>query len=356
MQKLRYPPPGSAPATVVLPAGAENHPTKIFLIEYDAHSFTEKEVTDIDDLPGSLDNHKVTWINVAGLGTTELIQRLGQQFRIHPLAIADVFTLDQRPHLDEYDQQLFLLLQMVCSKDSELVFEQLSLLIGEHFVITFQEQATHDVFEPVRVRLREGAGNARYLRNDYLAYVLIDAVMDEYFPVAEKLGDAVTEMEEALLEQPTREDLKQLHEIRRGVALLRRAIWPQREILLRLLQDESRLLSERTKPFIRDTYDHSLALLDLLESYGDATMSFMDLYVSSLSMRTNEIVRVLTIVSTIFIPLTFIAGIYGMNFDRTASRFNMPELGWPFGYPLALLLMAVVAGGMLLYFKRRRWL
>ncbi|MBV9276081.1 MAG: magnesium/cobalt transporter CorA [Verrucomicrobia bacterium] len=357
MQKLQYPPPGSAPATVIVPAGAEKRPTQISLIEYDANSFVEKEVTNIDDLAESLDNHKVSWINVAGLGSIELIKQIGQQFRIHPLAIADVFTLDQRPHLDEYDRQLFMVLQMVYHDEkSQLVFEQLSLLIGEHFVITFQEEADMDVFEPVRARIRQGAGNVRYLRNDYLGYVLIDTVIDQYFPVAEKIGDAISEVEDALVEQPSREQLKQIHEIRRAVAHLRRAIWPQREILLRLLHDENRLLSERTRPFIRDTYDHSLALLDLLESYRDATVSFMDVYVSSLSMRTNEIVRVLTIVSTIFIPLTFIAGVYGMNFERSAGPFNMPELGWPYGYPLCLLLMAVVAGTMLLYLKRRGWL
>jgi magnesium transporter len=291
------------------------------------------------------------------LGSMELLQEIGQLFQIHTLAVADVLTLGQRPHLDAYDRQIFLLLQMVYhNEELELVFEQLSILVGERFVLTFQEEPGHDVFELVRTRLREGGGSARFLRNDYLAYALIDTVIDHYFPVVEKIGEAIEDLEETLLEKPTRENLRQVHEIRVALALLRRAIWPQRDVLLRLWHDDSGLFSDRTRPFIRDTCDHALALIDLLESYRDATVNFMDLYVSSLAMRTNEIVRVLTVISSIFIPLTFIAGVYGMNFDRTQSVLNMPELSSPIGYPVVLLLMAAVAGGMVLYFKRKRWL
>jgi magnesium transporter len=357
MQKLRYPPPGSAPTALAVPSGSESHPTSIKLIEYDAHSFVEKQVNSIDELFDCLQNHKVSWINVEGLGSTEVVQQLGQHFQIHPLAIADVFTLGQRPHLDAYQRQLYVLLQMVHhNQDLELVFSQLSLLVGDGYVITFQEEPAADVFEPVRVRLREGGGSARFLRYDYLAYALVDAVTDHYFPVVEKIGEAIEALEEKLLEKPNRENLRQVHEIRVALALLRRAMWPQRDVLMRLWHDDSGLLSDRTRPFIRDTYDHALALIDLLESYRDATANFMDLYVSSLSMRTNEIMRVLTVISSIFIPLTFIAGLYGMNFDRTVSVLNMPELGSPLGYPAVLVVMAAVAAGMLLFFKRKRWL
>jgi len=357
MQKLHYPPPGSAPTAIPVPSESESHPTQIKLIEYDAHSFVEKQVSTVDELADSLENQKVSWVNVEGLGSVELVQELGRLFQIHPLAVSDVLTLGQRPHLDAYDHQIFLLLQMVYSnQELELVFEQLSILIGEHFVLTFQEEPGHDVFEPVRTRLREGAGNARFLRNDYLAYTLVDTVLDHYFPAVEKIGEAIEGLEEALLEKPTRENLRQVHEIRGALALLRRAVWPQRDVLLRLWHDESGLLSERTKPFIRDTYDHALALIDLLESYRDATVNFMELYISGLTMRTNEIVRVLTVISSIFIPLTFIAGVYGMNFDRSRSALNMPELGSPIGYPAVLMVMAAVAGAMLLYFKRKHWL
>lgn len=355
MHKLHYPPPGSAPTAVSVPA--EAHPTSIKLIEYDAHSFVEKQVGAVDELSDCPENEKVTWVNIEGLGSVDVVQELGRRFQIHPLAIADILTLGQRPHLDAYDRQIFVLLQMVYQSDElELAFEQLSVLVGERFVLTFQEEAGRDVFEPVRKRLREGVGNARFLRNDYLAYILIDTVIDHYFPAAEKIGEAIDGLEESLLEKPTRENLRQVHEIREALALLRRAVWPQRDLLLRLWHDDSDLLSDRTKPFVRDTYDHSLALIDLLESYRDATVNFMDLYISGLSMRTNEIVRVLTVISSIFIPLTFIAGVYGMNFDRNSGPLNMPELSSPIGYPAILLVMAVVAGGMLLYFKRKRWL
>jgi magnesium transporter len=343
--------------TVPVPSKSEGHPTIIKLIEYDAHSFVEKEVSTVNELADSLDNDRVTWVNVEGLGSAEILREIGQLFQIHTLAVADILTLGQRPHLDAYDRQLFLLLQMVYHNDAlELVFEQLSILVGERFVLTFQEEPGHDVFEPVRIRLREGGGSARFLRNDYLAYALIDTVIDHYFPVVEKIGEAIEELEEALLEKPTRENLAQVHEIRVALGLLRRAVWPQRDVLLRLWHDDSGLFSERTRPFIRDTYDHALALIDLLESYRDATVNFMDLYVSSLAMKTNEIVRVLTVISSIFIPLTFIAGVYGMNFDRSQSVLNMPELSSPIGYPAVLVVMAAVAGGMVLYFKRKHWL
>ena len=357
MQKLRYPPPGSAPTAVPVHSESGSHPTNIQLIEYDAHSFVEKPVSAVDELLDSLENQKVTWVNIEGLGSVELVQEVGRLFQIHPLAIADILTLGQRPHLDAYDRQIFLLLQMVYqNQELELVFEQLSILIGDRFVLTFQEEPGHDVFEPVRTRLREGAGSARFLRNDYLAYTLIDTVIDHYFPVVEKIGEAIEGLEETLLEKPTRENLRQVHEIREALALLRRAVWPERDVLLRLWHDESGLFSDRTKPFLRDTYDHALALIDLLESYRDATVNFMELYISGLTMRTNEIVRVLTVISSVFIPLTFIAGVYGMNFDRSRSVLNMPELASPIGYPAVLLVMAAVAGGMLVYFRRKRWL
>jgi magnesium transporter len=357
MQKLRYPPPGSAPTAVAVPSGSESYPTVIKLIEYDAHSFIEKQVSAVDELIDSLENHKVSWINVIGLGSVELVQELGQRFQIHPLAIADVFTPGQRPHVDAYDRQLFLLLQLVYhNQQLELIFEQFCLLLGEQFVVTFQEVPGHDVFEPVRARLREGGGAARFLRNDYLAYALVDAVIDHYFPAAEKVGQAIDKLEETLLESPGPESLRQVHQIRAALALLCRAMWPQRDVLIRLCHDDSGLFSDRTKPFLRDTYDHALALIDLSESYRDATVNFMDLYVSSLTVRTNEILRVLTVISSIFLPLTFIAGVYGMNFDRTSSVLNMPELSSPIGYPVVLLVMAAVAGGMLLYLKRKRWL
>jgi magnesium transporter len=331
-----------------LPEQAGSKP-KLQLIEYDAHSFQEREI-ELSDLD-SIQSSRVSWINIGGLGDVETLQKVGEHFRIHPLALEDVFNTGQRPHLDEYDDQLFIVLQMAYEEtEGELVFEQVSLLLGKHYVITIQEDAAADVFEPVRKRLREGLGNARFLHSDYLAYTLIDAVIDQFFPLSEALGDSIESMEEELLTAPNRDKLEKIHEFRQVLAQLRRAVWPAREVLARLLRDESGLIAEKTKPFRRDCLDHVLAIADLLETYRDITTSFMDLYVSSLSMRTNDIMRVLTIISSIFIPLTFIAGLYGMNFAK------MPELHWRFGYPAVLIIMLAVASGMILFFKRKNWL
>ncbi len=349
MQKLRYNAPGTPPATLVPLPEQAGHKPKLRLIEYDAHSFQEREIDAIEDVLDSLHDSKVSWINVDGLGDVETLQKLGEHFRIHPLALEDVFNTGQRPHIDEYDDQLFVVLEMAYhAKEGELVFEQVSIFLGRHYVITIQEHSG-DVFEPIRRRIREGLGSARFLHSDYLAYALIDAVIDQYFPLSETLGESIEDMEEEVLAAPTRDKLQQIHEFRQALAQLRRAVWPTREVLARLLRDETGLIAERTKPFLRDCLDHVLAIADLLETYRDITTSFMDLYVSSLSMRTNEIMRVLTIISSIFIPLTFIAGLYGMNFG------NMPELHWSFGYPLVLTIMLAVALGMIAFFKVKKW-
>jgi len=230
------------------------------------------------------------------------------------------------------------------------------MVLGKEYLITVQEEIGSDVFDPVRLRLRQGAGNARYLKADYLAYALVDAVVDHYFPLSESLGESMEEFQETVLDAPTRERLKELHTFRGAIAELRRAAWPQRDVLGRLMRDETGLVDGRTKPFFRDCYDHSIAVLDILETYRDATRNIMDLYLSSLSIRTNEVVRVLTVISSIFIPLTFIAGVYGMNFDPSASGFNMPELRWQFGYLYAIGLMLAVAAGMITFFKLKKWL
>ena len=255
------------------------------------------------------------------------------------------------------ENQLFIVMQMAYeSEESDIVFEQVSLVLGKGFVITVQEEPGRDVFDPVRHRLHMGAGYARHMKSDYLAYALVDAVVDHYFPLIQSLGDSLEEFQQTVIENPTAKRVRDLHDFRYAMAELRRAIWPQRELLGRLLRDETGLLAPRTKPFIRDCYDHTVIMVDILETFRDSTRNLMDLYLSSLTIRTNEIMRVLTVISAIFIPLTFLAGIWGMNFDHSASPFNMPELGWRFGYPCALVFMLAVAMGMVLFFKRKRWL
>ena len=357
MNKLRYSKPGTAPATLVAPLDQEGRKPEISLIEYDAHTIQERKVERIEETFSSPENGKVSWINISGLGDVEILRQVGLNFRIHPLALEDMLNTGQRPKVEEYENQLFIVLQMGYStNDEDIVFEQVSMVLGKQFVITVQEEAGHDVFGPVRLRLQQGGGNVRYMKADYLAYTLVDAVVDHYFPLVESLGDSMEEFQERVLNDPTRERLRQLHDFRRAIAELRRAVWPQREVLGHLTRDETGLIEGQTKFFFRDCYDHTMIVLDLLETYRDATRNLMDLYLSSLSMRTNEVIRVLTVISSIFIPLTFIAGLYGMNFDRSTSGLNMPELGWRFGYLYAIGLMLAVAVGMILFFKRKKWL
>src|ERR1700722_9272174 len=331
MDKLRYPPPGTAPATIIVPPEYQGQKPVVSLIEYDAHSIEERKIETIDDLLPCLDNDKVSWINVDGLGDPDFFKRLGQHFRIHPLALEDLFNIGQRPKVDEYDRQLFIVLDMAYeNQKEEVIFEQVCLVLAENFVITIQEEDSGDVFDPVRQRLRDAAGNARFMKSDYLAYALIDAVIDQYFPIIESLGESMEDLQETLLDQPTRERLRELHEFKRLIARIRRAIWPQREVLGRLMRDETGLVAARTRPFFRDCYDHTVIMVDVLETFREATRNIMDIYLSSISIRTNEVMRVLTVISSIFIPLVFIAGVYGMNFD--------PKLS-PFGYLFAICLM-----------------
>jgi magnesium transporter len=357
MNKLRYSQPGTAPATLVASSEQKGQKPQVSLIEYDAHTILEKRVEQIDEISSCLENDKISWIHVGGLGDVELLKELGLVFRIHPLALEDMLNAGQRPKVEEYDSQLFIVLQMAYStKDGDITFEQLCIVLGERHVITVQEEAARDVFEPVRQRLRQGGGNLRFMKADYLAYALVDAIVDHYFPLIERLGDSMEEFQETVLDDPTRERLRQLHDFRHAIAELRRAMWPQRDVLSRLVRDETGLVDERTRSFFRDCYDHTVIILDLLETFRDTTRNIMDLYHSSLSIRTNEVMRLLTVVISIFIPLTFIAGIYGMNFDRSASSLNMPELGWRFGYLYAIGLMLSVAIGMIIFFKRKKWL
>jgi magnesium transporter len=357
MNKLRYSQPGTPPATLVVPPEQEGRKAEVSLIEYDAHTILEKKVEQIDEIFSCLESDKISWVNIAGLGDVEMLKQLGIHFRIHPLALEDMLNTGQRPKVDEYDNQLFIVLQMAYStKDNDIIFEQVCIVLGKQYVITVQEEAARDVFDPVRQRLRQGGGNIRYLKADYLAYTLVDAIVDHYFPLIENLGDSMEEFQQTVLDDPTRERLRELHDFRHAITEMRRAAWPQRDVLGRLMRDETGLVDERTKPFFRDCYDHTVIVLDLLETFRDAARNIMDLYLSSLSIRTNEVMRLLTVISSIFIPLTFIAGIYGMNFDRSASSLNMPELEWRFGYLYAIGLMLAVAVGMIIFFKRKKWL
>lgn len=359
----RHGPPGASPATLSphLVDGKTRRPA-IHVIEYDKDGIEEREVTDLAGLAGHLDNRKVTWINIDGLGDIEALTLLGEKFRIHPLALEDVLNTGQRPKVENAADYVFIVAQMVYQDKSRTICgEQVSFFLGKNFLITVQEEGDYDVFEPVRERVRAGRGTIRKAKADYLAYALLDSIIDHYYPVLEELGDAIEDLEDDLLDKPSREMIQKLHEHKRSLSQIRRFVWPLRDVVSALLHDPSGLIAEPTKIYLRDCYDHTVQLMDLVESYRELTSGLMELYHSSVGLRTNEIMRVLTVITSIFIPLTFIVGVYGMNFSPTDPSgkglpLNMPELYHPHGYIWLMAFMAVVAIVQLVVFRKMKWL
>lgn len=356
MIRFKYHAPGTSPATLVSLGDKEEQPVVIQLIQYDRETIFEGCLDSFEELMSRFDPTKVNWINIDGLSDIDLLRKLAKQFNIHALALEDVLNTTQRPKVEQYDDQFFIVSEMIYDGgDHQITVEQLSIFLGENYVITIQEEDKHDVFEKVRARLRAGRGSSRSMKADYLVYALLDANVDQLFPLLENIGDSIEDLEDQLIERPSRDMVRKLHSIKRLLLQLRRTAWPHREIFNTMIRDDSPLISKETKVYLRDCYDHITQIIDIMENFRDLAAGLMDFYISSLGFKTNEIMRVLTVISSIFIPLTFIAGIYGMNFD-TKSPWNMPELEWPFGYAYCLLLMGSVAGGMILYFKRRKWM
>ncbi len=363
MFKTRRSIPGSSPATLLphLVDGKAVAP-KITLIEYDRTSLEEREITDIGVLAEHLDNRKVTWINVDGLGDVETLRALGEMFQLHPLTLEDVLNTGQRPKTEVFPEYLFVIAQMVYQDDRRAICgEQVSLFLGKNFLITIQEEQDYDVFDPVRERIRSGRGALRKSKPDYLAYALLDSIIDHYYPVLEELGNAIEDLEDTLLESPSREMVHTLHGYKRNLTALRRFIWPLRDVVNSLLHDTSGYITNPTRMFIRDCYDHTIQLMELVESYKEVTSGLMDLYHSSVGQRTNEVMRVLTVVTSIFIPLTFIVGVYGMNFaprspDGKELPLNMPELYQPHGYAVVMGVMLLIAIIQLVVFRKLKWL
>jgi len=359
----RHSVPGSSPATLV-PHGPGEAGTKprIRVISYDAHGFEENEVNDPARLIAGIDSGKVTWINIDGLGDIEALQALAAKYELHPLALEDVLNTGQRPKVEEFQDHLFIVAQMVYQdKGLKICGEQVSLFLGKNYVITVQEEPDYDVFNPVRERLRAGRGAIRKSKADYLAYALLDSIIDHYFPVLEDLGNSIEDLEDGLLENPERSMILKLHEHRRSLTQLRRFVWPLRDLVNALLHDNSGMVKAPTKIFLRDCYDHTVQLMDFVDSYKEITTGLMELYHSSVGLRTNEVMRVLTVITSIFIPLTFIVGVYGMNFapEPPADRslpLNMPELYHPHGYIGVLGVMLLIAIAQLIYFRRKKWL
>lgn len=356
MIRIKYHTPGTPPATLVPQGETSDQPTSITLIQYDEETIFEGRFDTFEELMTRYDSTKINWIDIDGLSNVELLRKLGEQFHFHPLALEDVLNTSQRPKVEQYGDHFFIVSEMVYEDSrNRIAVEQLSLFLGKNFVITIQEECSRDVFEKVRARLRAGRGFARKMKADYLAYALLDSIVDELFPILETVGDGIEEIEEELLARPSKESLRKLYESKRMLLQLRRAAWPQREVFNTLIRDDSGIISRETQVFLRDCYDHTTQIIDILESFRDLSAGLMDVYLSSLGFRTNEIMRVLTVISSIFIPLTFIAGVYGMNFN-TDHPLNMPELNWPYGYLICLAVMGIVALSMVVFFKRKNWL
>jgi magnesium transporter len=348
---------GLPPGTLIHIGEKKTEKVNITVIDYNEERIEERVVKKIDECYPYCEKPTVTWINIDGLHKVNIIEKIGTQFKLHPLLLEDVLNTDQRPKMEDFEHYLFIILKMLLheTKLNDTSYEQVSIILGPNYVITFQERGG-DVFNSVRDRIRNGRGRIRKMGSDYLAYALIDAIVDNYFVVLENIGEKLEGMEIDLMENPTPQTLQKIHKLKRDMIFLRKSIWPLREVVSGLQRLESELIKEGTGIFFRDVYDHTIQVIDTIETYRDMLSGMLDLYLSMVSNKMNEIMKVLTIIATIFIPLTFIAGIYGMNFDPDASPLNMPELGWYWGYIMAWAAMIVVVILMVIYFKTKKWL
>jgi len=299
-------------------------------------------------------DYPVVWIDMDGLGNLGAIRSLGEEFDLHGLALEDVVNVHQRPKAEDYESALFIVLRMPTT-GSRVGTEQMSLFVGDGFVLTFQE-TPGDWFEPVRNRIRDPRSRLRTNGPDFLAYTLIDAVVDAFFPILEDLGEQLEDLEQDIMEDPRHEHVPLIHKFRRDMLMVRRAVWPMRELINGLLRDDHPSIDAKTQLFLRDCYDHTVQLMDMVDTNREIIAGLIDMHLSAASNRMNEIMKVLTIIATIFMPLSFIASLYGMNFDPAKSPWNMPELEWHFGYPIVITAMLSVAGAMLIYFRRKGWL
>lgn len=340
---------GLPPGSLVHVGRRHSETVRISAMDYSQAGMEERTLSTVGECLPFRDTATVTWINVEGLHDVGIVAAIGNLFDIHSLTLEDVLNTNQRPKFENLGHHFFIVVRMIYQTTDDIVAEQVSMVVGPNFVITFQE-APGDVFEPVRDRIRSGKGKIRRMGSDYLAYALLDAVVDGYFPVLESLGDDVEHTEDSLMSSPDTETLQAIYRLRNEMIFLRRSVWPLRELVAGLARDDSPLIQEGTQRFFRDVYDHVVNVIDTIDSYRELVSGMLDTYLSSVSNRMNEVMKVLTIIATIFIPLTFIAGVYGMNFQ------HMPELGWRWAYPAVWGVMAGIAISMVAYFRRRRWL
>ena len=343
---------GLAPGTLIHMGRPRAGATKVDMVEYDETRLERRPVTSLDHCLIQKGVPTVSWVNVEGLSDLEVLRHFGSCYGIHPLVLEDILATDQRPKAADYGEYLYVVLKMIALDDAtgEIKSEQVSLVLGQNYLISFQEGLEGDVFEQVRARLDNEKARLRGMGPDFLLHALLDVIVDHYFLVLEKLSDRIEEIEDELIENPTTATVQAIYQLKRQMLFLHKAFWPLREVASSLQRRDSQLIRDTTVIYLRDLYDHTVQVLDTLETLREMLSGMLDIYLSSVSNRLNEVMKVLTIITTIFMPLAFVVGWYGMNFK------HMPELDWVYGYPIVLVLCLVMAGGMLLFFKRKRWL
>ena len=342
---------GLPPGTLVHIGDKKTEKTEIKVIDYNSRNLNEFVCKKVDDCFSYSKKNSVSWLNIDGVSDIDIIEKIGKNFNIHSLVLEDIVNTDQRPKLEDHEKYVFIVLKMLHYDEvkHETKVEQISFILTRSCVISFQEMKG-DVFDAVRERIRSNKGRIRKMGPDYLLYALIDAIVDNYFVILEKIGERIENMEEILVDDPSPKTLQNIYNIKREMVFIRKSVWPLREVISGLVREESRLFRKTTNVFLRDVYDHTIQVIDTVETFRDMVSGMLDIYMSSVSNKMNEVMKVLTIFAAIFIPLTFIAGVYGMNFE------NMPELGWQWGYPMVWIAIIIVSVSMLLYFKHKKWL
>lgn len=352
---------GKPPGTLIFVGDQKIEKQEIYMLEYNEQDITEtkyktaefdaiknREILETDDL--------TNWIDIVGLHEVNAVEKVGSVFDLHPLTLEDILNTDQRPKLEEYQNYIFIVAKSISYNKaiSEINVEQISLVLGKGYLVTFEEQSTK-IYDDLRERIRTKKGKIVTFGADYLAYSIIDVLVDNYFTVLEKMGEEIEDLEEELVVDPKSDTIQSIHQYKREMIALRKSVWPLREVIMKLMREENDFVDEKTIVYLRDVYDHVIQVIDTIETYRDLLSGMLDIYLSSMSNRMNEIMKLLTLIGTIFIPLSFITGLYGMNFDRS-SPFNMPELGWSFGYIYVWIVMLSVVFIMLYYFKRKKWI
>jgi magnesium transporter len=340
---------GAPPGTLFYNGEVRNEPVKITLIEFNESEFFEDEYFNLEDCISHVKPNMVKWINVGGIHKPDLVEQIGKIYNIHPLTLEDIVHIDQRPKFEDYDHYVIAMMKMI-SYSTQVDSEQLAIILLDNTVISFQEPHGGDAFDIIRNRLRTSKGRVRKLGADYLAYALMDAVVDCYFTCIEKIGDKVEEIEEDIINNSDKKSLLELYHLKREMIYLRKQVWPLRDMINNMVRSETNLINPSTDIYLRDLNDHVTRIIDTVETYRDLLSGIMDIYLSTNANRMNEVMKVLTIMSSIFIPVTFIVGVYGMNFE------NMPELKTQNGYYFIWAVMISIIVGLLFYFKRKKWM